>query len=170
MIEEFGDTGPALFQRVTRKLKVRVGAEVYSSWFGRIKLDEASKSVVRLSVPTTFLRSWINSHYLPDITELWREENPDLLKLEIVVRTASRARPVDDHDKVESLTVVDVPKLTPAKFMRHNDSTQAPVAIQNAGSPAKSVIGSPLDARYSFDAFVEGASNRVALAAAKSVA
>ena len=67
MIDVDSDTGLALFQRVTRKLKVRVGPEVYSSWFGRIKLDEASKSVVRLSVPTTFLRSWINSHYLAAI-------------------------------------------------------------------------------------------------------
>lgn len=50
------------------------------------------------------------------------------------------------------------------------DAASQPAIVQNAGSPAKSLIGSPLDARYSFEAFVEGASNRVALAAAKSVA
>jgi chromosomal replication initiator protein len=169
MIEEIGDTGPALFQRVTRKLKVQVGSEVYSSWFGRIKLDEASKSVVRLSVPTTFLRSWINSHYLAAITELWREENPELMKLEIVVRTAVRARPVEDTEKTEERTPTE-PTKTSAHKPRSLDSAMQPMMVQNAGSPAKSVIGSPLDSRYSFDAFVEGASNRVALAAAKSVA
>jgi chromosomal replication initiator protein len=167
MIEDNGDTGPALFQRVTRKLKVRVGPEVYSSWFGRIKLDEASKSVVRLSVPTTFLRSWINSHYLAAITELWREENPELMKLEIVVRTAVRARPVEDVEKTEERP--EAPKASVAKA-RTSEASNFPSVVQNAGSPAKSVIGSPLDTRYSFDAFVEGASNRVALAAAKSVA
>ncbi|MGL4405752.1 MAG: chromosomal replication initiator protein DnaA, partial [Notoacmeibacter sp.] len=168
MVEENSDTGAALFQRVTRKLKVRVGPEVYSSWFGRIKLDEASKSVVRLSVPTTFLRSWINSHYLATITELWREENPELMKLEIVVRTAVRARPVEDADKVEE-NQVEAAK-TPTAKPRAVDTTSQPLGHQNAGLNVKSVIGSPLDARYSFDAFVEGASNRVALAAAKSVA
>ena len=167
MIEDNGDTGPALFQRVTRKLKVRVGAEVYSSWFGRIKLDEASKSVVRLSVPTTFLRSWINSHYLAAITELWREENPELMKLEIVVRTAVRARPVEDAEKTDERAAVEPAKITVGKLRGHD---AVPVVVQNAGSSAKSVIGSPLDGRYSFNAFVEGPSNRVALAAAKSVA
>jgi chromosomal replication initiator protein len=170
MIEDIADTGTALFQRVTRKLKVRVGAEVYSSWFGRIKLEESSKSVVRLSVPTTFLRSWINSHYLAAITELWREENPELMKLEIVVRTAARARPVDDVNKPEDRAIVEPIRVIAGKAPRGIDQNIAAQPVQNGGSPAKSVIGSPLDARYSFDAFVEGASNRVALAAAKSVA
>lgn len=169
MIEDNGDTGSVLFQRVTRKLKVRVGPEVYSSWFGRIQLDESSKSVVRLSVPTTFLRSWINSHYLAIITELWREENPELMKLEIVVRTAVRARPVEDIEKVEERVLTEAAKVVPAK-PRVSDVPNTQQIAQNAGLGAKNVIGSPLDARYSFEAFVEGASNRVALAAAKSVA
>ena len=54
----------AAFDRVMLKLKSRLGTEVFSSWFGRLKLVEASKSVARLSVPTPFLRAWINNHYL----------------------------------------------------------------------------------------------------------
>ena len=53
-----------IFDRVKTQLKARIGAEVFSSWFARMKLAESSKGVVRLSVPTAFLRSWINSHYL----------------------------------------------------------------------------------------------------------
>ena len=40
------------FERLLSKLKARVGSEIFSSWFGRLKLDEVSKSVVRSSVPT----------------------------------------------------------------------------------------------------------------------
>ncbi len=43
-----------VFERLTAKLKARVGTEIYSSWFGRLKLDDISKSIVRLSVPTAF--------------------------------------------------------------------------------------------------------------------
>ncbi|TIS46777.1 MAG: chromosomal replication initiator protein DnaA, partial [Mesorhizobium sp.] len=78
------------FERVKAQLKARLGAEVYSSWFGRMKVAEASRGIVRISVPTAFLRSWINGHYLDLIAELWRHEEPDLLKIEIVVRTATR--------------------------------------------------------------------------------
>ncbi|RVD20077.1 DnaA N-terminal domain-containing protein, partial [Mesorhizobium sp. M4B.F.Ca.ET.017.02.2.1] len=46
------------FERVKTQLKARLGAEVYSSWFGRMKVAEASRGIVRISVPTAFLRSW----------------------------------------------------------------------------------------------------------------
>ena len=65
-----------VFERVKTQLKAKLGSEVYSSWFGRIKLSETSKGVVRISVPTAFLKSWINGHYLDLITELWRQEEP----------------------------------------------------------------------------------------------
>jgi chromosomal replication initiator protein len=57
------------FERVQAQLKARLGNEVYSSWFGRLKLVEASKSVVCMSVPTPFLRSWISNHYIDLISE-----------------------------------------------------------------------------------------------------
>ena len=44
-----------IFERVKAQLKARLGGEVYSSWFGRMKLAEASKGIVRISVPTAFL-------------------------------------------------------------------------------------------------------------------
>src|SRR5690606_7683935 len=49
-----------------------------------------AKGAVRISVPTAFLRSWINGHYLDLITELWRKEDPRVLKVEIVIRSAAR--------------------------------------------------------------------------------
>ncbi|MBV6650564.1 MAG: chromosomal replication initiator protein DnaA, partial [Hoeflea sp.] len=72
------------FDRVMARLKAQVGPEVFTSWFGRLKLQSASKSVVRLSVPTAFLKSWINNKYLEQISALFSEEDPDILKVEIV--------------------------------------------------------------------------------------
>ena len=43
------DEGDELFARVMAQLKVHVGNEAYSSWFGRLQLDEFSRSQVRLS-------------------------------------------------------------------------------------------------------------------------
>jgi hypothetical protein len=83
-------SGQAIFDRVMTQIKLRLGADVFNSWFGRMKLDDDAPSVARLSVPTAFLRSWINGHYLDLIAELWRKEEPRLLRLEIVVRSATR--------------------------------------------------------------------------------
>lgn len=160
------------FERVKAQLKARLGPEVYSSWFGRMKLADSSKSVVRLSIPTAFLRSWINNHYLNLIQELWTAEQPDVLKVEIIVRSATRT----------SRTIADPEQSTAGSPPRR---TSQPSADRNAGKnrtgrPAQpavrgaekqqTVLGSPLDGRYTFDSFVEGPSNRVAFAAARAVA
>ena len=79
-----------LFERVSARLKAQVGPDVYASWFARLKLHSVSKSVVRLTVPTTFLKSWINNRYLDLITSLFQAEDAEILKVEILVRTATR--------------------------------------------------------------------------------
>jgi chromosomal replication initiator protein len=164
------------FERVKAQLKARLGAEVYSSWFGRMKVAEASRGIIRISVPTAFLRSWINGHYLELIAELWRHEDPDVLKIEIVVRTATR----QGRNHVE-------PEIVPARKMTRQTHTalangtasagrveqRAPAPRQGASVEPEfrhNVLGSPLDPRYTFASFIEGPSNRVAFAAARAVA
>jgi chromosomal replication initiator protein len=161
------------FERVRAQLKARLGSEVYSSWFGRMKLAEASKGIVRLSVPTAFLRSWITSHYHDLITELWKQEYPDTIKVEVVVRTATRSAKGLDVEAapmrkaagkmqtaLSSGTLGVKPERLPA--------VRAPAG--EAGELRQSVLGSPLDSRYTFSSFIEGPSNRVAFAAARAVA
>ncbi len=162
------------FDKVKAQLKARLGGEVYSSWFGRMKVTEASRGLVRISVPTAFLRSWINSHYLDLISELWKQEDPEVLKIDIVVRTATRmAAPAGEIEPAFAR------KATRQTHTALSAGTAATAAIDRA-TPARangadvefrqSVLGSPLDPRYTFQSFIEGPSNRVALAASRAVA
>jgi chromosomal replication initiator protein len=165
----------ALFDRVSARLKAQVGPDVYASWFGRLKLHSVSKSVVRLSVPTTFLKSWINNRYLDLITSLFQQEDAEILKVEILVRTATRGARPGSAEEAASSPQVDV--AVPAQNRRASPQSiaqHATAAIGGVQKPAPShsgpLFGSPLDQRYTFDSFVEGSSNRVALAAAKTIA
>ena len=157
------DEGDELFARVMAQLKVHVGNEAYSSWFGRLQLDEFSRSQVRLSVPTAFLRSWITNHYATILTELWRQECPTLLRVDIVVRGMNRVVKHTVTHKDEDAHVHVQQENSTASSM-HNRPERF------SGEAQQSVFGSPLDSRYTFDTFVEGPSNRVALAAARSIA
>ena len=47
------------WRRVKDQLRSELGDDVFTSWFGRMELDAVDKGVVRLSVPTRFLRNWI---------------------------------------------------------------------------------------------------------------
>jgi chromosomal replication initiator protein len=164
----------ALFERVSARLKAQVGPDVFASWFGRLKLQSVSKSVVRLSVPTTFLKSWINNRYLDQITSIFQLEDAEILKVEIVVRSATRSTRPGLHDNAPQASQSDV--AAPASSRRSTPQTLGQHAAATVGNLQKSLpvagplFGSPLDSRYTFESFVEGSSNRVALAAAKTIA
>ncbi len=164
-----------LFERVSARLKAQVGADVYASWFARLKLHSVSKSVVRLTVPTTFLKSWINNRYLDMITSLFQAEDAEILKVEILVRTAQRhgtKAPAAD----EQVVVPDTGAVAPMRRQTAQAAGQAVAQAVNAAGAARTpsfgtpLFGSPLDPRYTFDTFVEGGSNRIALAAAETIA
>ena len=65
-----------VFLRVQARLKTVVGEDVYSSWFARLELEEVVGDVAHLSVPTRFLMSWIQSHYVEKILEAFKAEAP----------------------------------------------------------------------------------------------
>ncbi|MCO5154877.1 chromosomal replication initiator protein DnaA [Shinella sp. 838] len=164
----------AIFERVSARLKAQVGPDVFASWFGRLKVHSVSKSVVRLSVPTTFLKSWINNRYLDLITSLFQQEDAEILKVEILVRTATRGA----RTGLAEDTAVTEPVAPQAQPRRPASGPQpvasAAVSVAAAAQPraqqSSPLFGSPLDQRYTFDVFVEGTSNRVALAAARTIA
>ncbi|SEH53862.1 chromosomal replication initiator protein DnaA [Rhizobium tibeticum] len=161
-----------LFERVSARLKAQVGPDVYASWFARLKLHSVSKSVVRLTVPTTFLKSWINNRYLELITSLFQAEDSEILKVEILVRTATRGVGKPAEAPVSPEPVAAAQTRRPAaqhagQIAQQAVSSAAAARPATAGQP---LFGSPLDSRFTFDTFVEGSSNRVALAAARTIA
>ncbi|MGW9229904.1 chromosomal replication initiator protein DnaA [Pseudorhizobium sp. NPDC055634] len=170
-------THEALFGRVKQRLKAQVGADVYTSWFGRLKLHSFSKSVVRLSVPTTFLKSWITNRYLDLITSLFQAEEAGILKVEILVRTASRnPRPAsaDTHPRVAEAALAAAVTSSAARQSAVRELGKITTVQAGAATPrpnaAAPLFGSPLDTRYTFETYVVGPSNRVALAAARTIA
>ncbi|WP_235679146.1 chromosomal replication initiator protein DnaA [Aquibium microcysteis] len=169
-MDDAGSEAGSIFEKLRAQLQARLGADVYSSWFGRMKLAEASRGVVRLSVPTAFLRSWINNHYLSLITEIWKAEDEGLLRLEIIVRSATRAsRGAMDVEDVKPRTP---PRASQAALLSGTVNPSRPAQPRSApeASARQNILGSPLDGRYTFESFVDGPSNRVAFAAARTVA
>ena len=84
--------------RVKQRLRAEVGDDVYSSWFARMDLDGIEDEVVRLSVPTRFLKSWIHAHYIERVLACWKAEQPSVRRIELavrsaVIRTHTRAKP-----------------------------------------------------------------------------
>ena len=154
-----GRTDSELFQRVRARLRAAVGEDVFNSWFARLDLEEVIDDKAHLSVPTRFLCSWIQSNYAEKILDTFKTEAPQIERLHFTVRVNGQARPrlnppAEIH--AEPTEAEPLPLMKPHREM-----------MQSRGD---ALSGSALDPKMTFDTFVPGASNEIALGIAKQVA
>jgi chromosomal replication initiator protein len=146
--------------RVKGRLRTEVGEDVYSSWFARMDLEGVEAETVRLSVPTRFLKSWIQNHYAERVLACWQSENKDVSRVELTVRSAVVRSAVTKPKELEGLN---------GHAHRLNGIEGRVMTASDAGAH-EALGGSPLDGRLTFDSFVVGRSNTLAHAAARQVA
>ncbi len=152
------------WSRVKGRLKAEVGDDIFSSWFARMDLEAVENNIVRLSVPTRFLKSWIQSHYNDRVLGCWKAEEGTIERIELSVRSAVLKT---NAVKVDSASAVEAPReLRPIRF----DGGDQRGSIAPVSAAHEALGGSPLDPRLTFDSFVTGRSNTLAHAAAKQVA
>ncbi|MCX4198908.1 chromosomal replication initiator protein DnaA, partial [Methylobacterium organophilum] len=88
------DYGSA-WARVKRRLRAELGEDVFASWFARLELETVAGGTARLTVPTRFLKSWIESHYLDRVLNTFKAEVEEIARIEVGVRgTGAPVRPV----------------------------------------------------------------------------
>ena len=51
------------WRRCCARLRAELGEDVFNSWFGRLAFESLESGRAHFSVPTRFLKSWIESHY-----------------------------------------------------------------------------------------------------------
>jgi chromosomal replication initiator protein len=164
------------WRRIQTRLKAELGDDVFTSWFGRVELESYDGRVVQVSVPTKFLRNWLQSHYADKLLACCGTELSGAAKLEFRVRQPHLAA-------VDKLKAAPAVREAAAGGARLLPAPAAPVPLRVVSQPqplsqstrdARTGLdgfeGSPLDARYTFQSFVVGAPNRLAHAAALQVA
>src|SRR6266699_2956293 len=152
------------WSRVKGRLRSSVGEDVYTSWFARMDLESVQPESVHLSVPTRFLKSWIQAHYAERVLTCWQAEMPEVHRIDLTVRTALRiATPAKEAPAASDLRRADRHDGRPAPELRA--TATAPVSASH-----DALGGSPLDPRLTFASFVIGRSNTLAHAAARQVA
>src|SRR4029453_128528 len=87
-IDDMTSTNQELWLRVKGRLRAEVGEDIYSSWFARMDLEGIEEETVRMSVPTRFLRSWIQSHYAERGLACGQAEQEKVGRIELMVRSS----------------------------------------------------------------------------------
>ncbi|MEP4032902.1 chromosomal replication initiator protein DnaA [Roseibium polysiphoniae] len=164
--------GTERWDRVKSKLREELGDDAYFNWFGRVILEENDGDVVRLSVPTRFLKHWIQSHYEEQLVGLWQHECRDINSIELTVRSALRPSKAKPKKLIPT-------NASPARAGYAHPGLpdairypQVPIALGDADEETliEFLKGAPTNPRNSFESFVEGDSNGLAFEAARKIA
>jgi chromosomal replication initiator protein len=156
------NTDQEQWKQVRERLQAIVGDDIYNSWFAGMVLEGTEGETVRLSVPTRFLKSWVQSHYADRLLACWQEVST-ITRVELIVRSAV-LKPPPAKTKVPEAPIV-------ANERRDGRSgTEMRVLVPPVSAAHDALGGSPLDPRLTFESFVVGRSNTLAHAAAKQVA
>ncbi len=153
-------------------LREEFGVDVFSSWFACLEFESAHDGAVQLSVPTRFLKQWIQQTYRERLLSLWQDADAHVRRIEIVVRgsVAQRALPTLAQRRPASSapalpTGTTFAPIGPASLsLTHSEPSHG------AATQAEDHGGSPLDKRLTLESFVVGRSNSLAHAAAMQVA
>ena len=161
----------------------------FNTWVRPLTYDESSDADFRLLAPNRFVRDWVNDKFVPRIQEVVeRLAGLDAPRVEIGI--AGAAAPMDRAQRSRPAPVRLKPT-SPAMTGTNIDSTTAiltPVTgelldfeddastdLSDVGDRAVQVEGglrhnTTLNPSFTFESFVQGKSNQLALAAAQQVA
>ena len=146
MEEQSELTAESLWSEVSGRLRGSLNDTTYGTWFGEAAGDELSDERFVLRVPNDFTRNWIEGHFLGLISAAIRDvtgaERP--VELRVAANGRPHAEPGDDE---------------PAPLRK-------PAVVERIHRPESGGF----NAKYTFDSFVIGSSNRFAHAAALAVA
>ncbi len=152
-----------LWTTCTEALRGSVAESTWRSCFASATpLDLRDERLV-VAVPSTIVRERISSRFAPDLDRALTEEGGKPMALELVV--------VPDADVEDDLTVLDLtaPDPTFAVDPLGGDGAGPDPVIDPDSPRSRFLRDAPAAARYTFEAFVTGDSNRFAHAAAMAV-
>jgi chromosomal replication initiator protein len=157
-----------VWTRVKRRLRAELGEDIFASWFGRLELDSVIEACAYLTVPTRFLKSWIESHYADRVLAIYRSETPDVERVSIGVRNTL------GRDPAAQRRVNEAPRPAPTASMAlpsaPGEKMPSSSMPQEERGENGDLGGAPLDSRLTFESFIVGRSNALAHAAADRVA
>ncbi len=136
-----------LWEKTIKIIKEKISQHNFDTWIRPIQISALDGEFIQLRVPNRFFRDWLIDNYLPLIREAMKSEAGIAFQVDFVIDQENN----QIHDVESKSGATSSEKSTPKR-------------------PPRPRANSSLNANYSFDRFVVGASNQFAHAASVAVA
>lgn len=143
------------WERIVQRLRAEMGEDLYSSWFARMEPEDWTDGKLVVSVPTRFLRNWIETHYQSRLHKISEAELGSVDSVHVKVR-------------VRGVIQRAVAPLAPRNSGDEGVASHVDRRTQSISTGTEK--GSPLDAGQTFETFIVGKANALAQAASLRVA
>jgi chromosomal replication initiator protein len=137
------------------QLRELFGETVYKRWLEPLALKLWAAEVV-LSLPTRFMKDWVDAHYADKIKAFLQEQDEGVQAISLIVESPLTAPAAEAQKRLEPVRAV-------------TSALEDRLARPQNGNERED-ISSPLDQRFTFESFVVGKPNELAYAAARRVA
>jgi chromosomal replication initiator protein len=152
----------AHWARVRGRLQQEVGEVEYRSWLRQMTLAGIDGDEITVLLPTRFLRDWVRTQYGDRLSALWREELPQVRRVEVGVG--------DGGGRGLAESLAPPPRPVPVAAGARGEAARADSVRPDDRMPGNGEASAPLDPRFTFDSFVVGKPNEFAHACARRVA
>ncbi|HEX6395590.1 MAG TPA: DnaA/Hda family protein, partial [Acidimicrobiales bacterium] len=151
-------------------LRGEVSEAVWRTWFGGVEAVDLSGDELILSAPSSLVRDRLSERYIPLIEQFAKIAGGRPIQVKIV----SRPAPAQQPDTAEEEAELHGAAFTQVEALNEGGNGKSEHLADGGAATATQVAargdGPSLNPRYTFQAFVIGASNRFAHAAAQRVA
>ncbi|MDF2182542.1 chromosomal replication initiator protein DnaA [Neptuniibacter sp. CAU 1671] len=171
-----------LWARCLQNLKSEFSAQQYNTWIRPLKVAAASERGLVLIAPNRFVRDWVNDKFLSHIRQIVCDVSGDIateVSLEVesklgqslprrpqVMAKPRPVRPVNGREAFSEPEDSGLHEIEPPVAMPVHDAVPERTVDVEGGLKH---VQSNLNDSFTFDSFVQGKSNQLALAAARQV-
>jgi len=157
-----GEICGAAWKNLRDLLRDRFGETAFRRWLepmtGDVVADQGGSTQITLTLPTRFMRDWVEAHYGDTIRTMWRQITTQGTVVFAVISPLTKAAQTK-----HAIDTGAAAPLAPLSSSAHASSSLPPPSSLGE-------VTADLDPRFTFDNFVVGKPNELAYAAARRVA
>ncbi len=148
----------SLWEKCLDTLQDEFSAQQFNTWIRPLQIEDAPGSL-RLLAPNQFVLDWVKEHFLDHITQAVEQHADEHLHAtEVTFGIGSKN---GTPETIEKKSVASSPSPLPSAGVFQSTANETP--------KSHAVYNSRLNPNFTFETFVEGKSNQLALAAAQQV-
>lgn len=136
------------WQQATENIEKVMSEEEFTAWIRPVQYSHRDDSTVFLTVPNSFIKEWLEDHYLKVLTGALSATSGCTVTLNFILRRDEEHQPYASEDFV----------------------VKTDIETTSGRSTHLEQVFTPLNQKYTFDLFVSGSGNQFAHAAAMAVA